>query len=93
MNTCRSCGAAIRWAKTPAGKRIPLDAIPDRARGNVRLGFIGGEELAIVLAPGADLEAARIDGDLFLSHFATCPKASEHRRPRTPEKNAGGNPR
>lgn len=83
MSSCGSCGAPIRWAKTPAGKRIPLDAEPDRARGNVRLGYIGGEELALVLA-GAELEAARIDGDLFLAHFATCPNAAAHRRPTNP---------
>lgn len=25
MSACRSCGAAIIWAITPAGKRMPLD--------------------------------------------------------------------
>ena len=27
--TCRSCGAAILWAVTPNGKKMPLDAEPD----------------------------------------------------------------
>lgn len=27
---CRTCGAEVVWAKTPAGKPIPLDAIPTK---------------------------------------------------------------
>jgi hypothetical protein len=75
---CRSCDAPLRWAKTPKGKRIPLDPDP-RPDGNIRLGFVGGEEMALVLS-GAELEAAQIAGPVYVSHFATCPNASSHRR-------------
>ena len=26
MSQCKSCGAEITWAKTPAGKNMPLDS-------------------------------------------------------------------
>lgn len=26
--TCRSCGAAVRWINTPAGRTMPLDVAP-----------------------------------------------------------------
>lgn len=28
--TCRSCGAAILWVVTASGKRMPLDASPEK---------------------------------------------------------------
>lgn len=80
MNRCRSCNAEIRWAKTAAGKRMPLDLEPSPT-GNVQLGLVGGEEIAIVVGP-ADAVAAQASGEqLYLSHFATCPNAAQHRRP------------
>jgi hypothetical protein len=73
---CRSCHAAIVWAVTEAGRRMPLDVEPDPA-GN----------LAIVeyLADGTPVVAfdagARALLDLrYLSHFATCPQAGDWRR-------------
>lgn len=82
MNSaCSSCGAAIRWAKTPAGKAIPLDAEP-ASDGNIRLGLVGGEEMAIVLS-AADVAGYQVDGlALYKTHFATCPNAAAHRRAR-----------
>lgn len=78
VNRCRSCNAEIRWAKTAAGKRIPLDVDPVRT-GNVQLGLVGGEEIAIVVG-AADAVAAQAAGlELYLSHFATCPNAASHR--------------
>lgn len=76
---CRSCQQPIRWATTPAGRVMPLDLDP-HPDGNVRLGWVGGEQLALVLA-GAELEAARIDDPraLYRSHFATCPDADRWR--------------
>lgn len=78
---CRSCGAEIIWTVTDAGgKRMPVDAhatpngnlalyFPDRGRGPVVSKTYGYHE--------ADAEAPR-----YTSHFATCPKAAEHRKPR-----------
>lgn len=78
MTSCRSCGAPIRWARTVgAGKSMPLDAEPS-ADGNVQL--VGPHEAAVVLA-GLDLYAAQQAGvPLYVSHFATCPHAANHRR-------------
>lgn len=81
--TCRSCGAPILWTATPAGNSIPLDAEP-RADGNVRLGWVGGVEVAIVLNDPAERAAGQIAGPMFVSHFATCPDADSWRK-RTPD--------
>lgn len=74
MSTCRSCGAAIRWAETLWGKRIPCDAAP-HAEGNIQINESGG---ALVYGHGV----ARPAGPLYRSHFATCPHAAQHRRAR-----------
>lgn len=80
MSRCRSCNAKIIWAKTENGKRIPLDAEPVLAL-NVDPGLF-------VLQPVAGYMNARTlpreDGRLVArqSHFATCPNADQHRRPR-----------
>lgn len=79
MSRCRSCQAEIIWAKTPRGKSIPLDAQPT-TDGNVMV----ADGVAHVLAP--DQLAVSLDlyspDERFTSHFASCPFASEHRRPR-----------
>jgi hypothetical protein len=68
--TCRSCGAEILWAATEKGRRIPLDAKPEKR---------------FVTAPcdpdaaGASELHVRVE-DTYVSHFATCPHADQHRR-------------
>ncbi len=75
MAKCNSCGAEIIWAHTASGKAIPLDAEP------VPFGNL-------VVVPGADGPRAlsvNIPGALgprYVSHFATCPNANQHRKPR-----------
>ncbi len=73
LSTCRSCGAAIRWVQTEAGKRMPVDAKPEK-----RLVI---DPLAVRL--GADTPTARVV-DTFASHFSTCPNAAAHRKPKLP---------
>ena len=87
--TCRSCGAEILWARTVAGKAIPLDAEP-RPDGNVRIAPIGGIDAALVLTDPAERAAAQIEGPVYVTHFATCPNAAEHRRRDAPA--TAGNP-
>jgi hypothetical protein len=54
---------------------MPLDVEPSE-HGNIRI----EGEVAFVLARGA-LSAARRSGvPLRISHFATCPRAEQHRR-------------
>ena len=74
-DVCRSCKAPILWAKTENGRLIPLDPEPDAA-GNVAL--VDG--VAVVLTARV-LERIR-GATLHRSHFATCPYADDHRRPR-----------
>jgi hypothetical protein len=71
-----SCGAAITWAITPAGKRIPLD--PPAEAGTL---IVDGEERdgtpRVRGATMFDLATAR-----RTSHFASCPEADRWRRTR-----------
>ncbi len=74
MSTCSSCGAVIRWAITVNDKRIPLDPEP-RDDGN--LAFRDDDKVYVIPGgPGVlGLEVPR-----YVSHFATCPSAAQHRR-------------
>jgi hypothetical protein len=82
MATCSSCGAAIEWAITPTDVRMPLDAHPVDRQGAVLAAWRRPDgQLAVRPMPAAggflwpDEHPAR-------SHFATCPNADRHRRPR-----------
>lgn len=75
---CSSCGALITWALTPSGRSIPLD--PDAPDGNLfatvdRAGRTHVRPRLLDAEPGPDETPA-------VSHFATCPNAKLHRRPR-----------
>lgn len=73
------CEARIVWAVTDRGKRMPVDADPSPADGNIKLSvrYTGPEPLATVLSA-----AARFGLTLRTSHFATCPDADRFRRRR-----------
>jgi hypothetical protein len=78
---CRSCGADILWVWSIRHKKMPVDAEPSE-RGN----------LILTDAPGGGSMAVRArDGDreLYTSHFATCPNAKAHRKPRVREVTRG----
>lgn len=71
MARCRSCQAEIIWAQTSGGKKIPLDAQPVVARGGFRLAEDRrGQTVALNV------------GTVYVSHFATCPNAGQHRKGR-----------
>lgn len=53
QSACRSCGAAIVWIVTTAGRRMPLSKASWRPDDQ---------------------------GGTYLSHFADCPNAADHRR-------------
>lgn len=68
MAHCRSCKAPIVWVLTASGARMPVDAKPEKR---------------IVLTPdGRRPDAApRAEVvDTYVSHFATCAHAAEHRK-------------
>ncbi len=71
MSVCKTCGAAITWVKLPTGRTMPLDA------GSFTAFLIDGDKLN-ALNPSARPVQVR------QSHFATCPQAAQHRRPKGP---------
>lgn len=78
MSACRSCGAEIRWERTAAGKPIPLDPEPV-ADGNLAIRDDG----RVVAYIDGDGERIALGRPLrYVTHFATCPNADQHRRNR-----------
>lgn len=74
---CRSCAAPIRWVVTQKGNRMPVDAEPDLERGNVLVDNFGN---AVYLTAEQRQRYIEKGGKkLYLSHFASCPNASQHR--------------
>jgi hypothetical protein len=71
MSVCKSCGAPLLWAKTAAGQRMPLDAVPSPDGGWV---YAGPEKIRAAVE---DDTVAR-----YVPHWATCPDAASHRRKR-----------
>jgi hypothetical protein len=76
---CRSCGAPILWAETTNGKLMPLDAEPT------------GKGLVIERSgiSKANADAVVFSRDVYVSHFATCPNAAQHRKTREAEHPTG----
>lgn len=72
---CKSCGASIVWALTKDGKHIPIDNQPVKG-GNLRMTSLGREPLTVEVKP--------VEPEIYgwVSHFATCPNADEHRKSR-----------
>ncbi len=80
MAHCESCQAAVVWAVTTKGKRIPVDPTP-AAAGNIRL-TTDTPPVAEVVGSAIDLLNPDDDGTRYTSHFATCPHAGVHRKGR-----------
>jgi hypothetical protein len=68
--TCRSCGRPIVWAELTSGKRHPFDYPLVVASVQPEM---FGEPARVV---------EHVDTAVSPSHFATCPDAAQHRRPR-----------
>ena len=94
MGQCKTCGSEILWVKTSAGKWLPLDPVAVEG-GNICL---DGNYNAEILSPpqceelekGAAKRGAPAPR-LYKSHFATCPQAAGHRRPRMAVRNDESN--
>lgn len=67
MAACSTCGGEIVWATSERGRPLPLDAKPEKR---------------ILVEETGKARIARVV-DAYTSHFATCPQADQHRRPRT----------
>jgi len=76
VDACRSCGAKIVWGVTDAGAAIPLDYPAERRM--VLVGTRGGTGGAKYPAGAPDVRSMLS----FVAHFATCPNAAAHRKPR-----------
>jgi hypothetical protein len=74
---CRSCGAAVLWVRSATtGALMPLDAVPCED-GNISL-VVGMAHVH----HGSLFEEMLPEGPRFKSHFATCPSAASHRKPK-----------
>lgn len=79
--TCPACDTPVISAVLPSGQRIALNPDPD-PDGWIRVDPVPWhvDRWAVVL-PFFVLQVAREAGeDLYVSHFATCPDAGQHRR-------------
>lgn len=78
LKPCRGCGQPVLWAKTPAGKAIPLDP------GQASAGTIVLENgIAYVLRVGDPRFAewmSRPAHERYKSHFASCSRAADFRK-------------
>jgi hypothetical protein len=84
---CKSCKRPVVWAKTVDGKMMPLDAEPDPARPErhvpvtVECGGVEHEGSPRWEGPLRIVRSVPGRGNLR-THYATCPNAKRHRRPR-----------
>lgn len=79
--SCRTCHAPIWFGRTEKGRRMPVNR-DQIAGGNIVLAEAGDTSDEPAIRVGRALALA------YVSHFATCAQASEHRR-RGPERRPG----
>jgi hypothetical protein len=82
MIACKSCGAEIVWCVTEQGKRMPIDAKPSD-QGNVCMfecPETGTDMCRVISRDELATWSADEDGQMYTSHFATCPNAKRHRK-------------
>lgn len=73
-DTCRSCGAPIRWAISEKGRRMPVDTIPVIGGNIVLRPQQHRDPLALYIKPDPAIKR-------FVSHFVTCRDARKWRKP------------
>lgn len=79
VSTCGSCYAPIWWATSRVGgKRIPMDDKPT-PNGNLYVWGCTDQGRPVVDYIGKGDRVATVR---YTSHFATCPNADRHRRPK-----------
>lgn len=79
---CRSCGQPVAWAVTETRHRTPLDAAPVPYTPEVNLLAWRDPDGTLRVRPRQPGEQARDHERYARSHFATCPDAATHRKPR-----------
>ena len=82
FGVCRNCGKQVMWIRTKAGKNMPVD--PDFL--NYRRPEPGEKAKEKIVTANGDVISANIvdsrdaEGYGYISHFATCPGATNHRK-------------
>lgn len=82
---CRSCGAPIVWALTRAGRNMPLDFDPSTTPTSLRAWRDPHGRLQVRDIDGAGSTEIPTDARHATSHWATCPNAAQHRKPKRRE--------
>jgi hypothetical protein len=85
MRGCKSCGAPIFDAITTNGKRMPVNTMPKpEGRFTIRRDIMGNFVAVYIDKHTLGMLEQHPDGkpDAYVSHFATCPNADQHRKPR-----------
>lgn len=80
------CGATIEWVQTENGKMMPIDSEPNPEGNVIKTGtaqrMVRGrmETVQTVMVVKPDDPTPL---DRFMPHFATCPQAAAHKKPRS----------
>jgi hypothetical protein len=91
---CAACNARVIWALTDVGRHMPVDPeptpaalLPEAREGNVVLWYEVDEKDRPVgqqrVSYATEEQRRDPNVSLWLSHFATCPRAAEFRRRRS----------
>ena len=83
IGRCRSCNAAVEWAVTELGRKMPLDLGLHGDGRVIVVGRTSKDEAVVVSLELERLRKLRESGVRLMlrrSHFQTCPQADEWRR-------------
>jgi len=80
MAKCKGCGTEIIWIRMPGGKSMPCD--PEQV-----VYWEKPKAKGKVVTPNGEVLSCEFSGDLqkatgvgYVSHWSTCPKASQFKR-------------
>lgn len=77
---CGSCGEAIIWATTHAGRNMPLNATPSVEPTSLRAWRDQDGAVHVRDIDGIGSTEIPVDAHYAISHFATCTNADKHRK-------------
>lgn len=72
---CKSCDQDVKWVRMETGGRMLVNLPPEKR-------VVIHKQMVDNIGQDARLEERGAVLDTYTSHFATCPKADEHRRGR-----------
>ncbi len=70
---CRTCKAQVIWVKTEKGRSMPVDVDPVDGGNIMLMEHYGQPPIARMVAPVEGVKC-------YVSHFATCKHADQHRK-------------